>query len=319
MEQNRVYYPGFDVVKMILAILIVAAHCHFLDETSEHLYGLAQGIESFAIPSFFAISAFLFYGKVDIPNILHHTTKRLFVIFAVWYTLMLPLTYVIFFSTASLKETIVAILFNCTFWGYWFFKALIINTVILYLCRRGKRFWFCYLLSILLYLLLAFNNVHQFVDLKIATYYTFMYHTCAFFTGAVCYKYREKLMNWKISTPPILITLIILLGILSQNADVAIICRQIAPVFLITLSLRISNVRKEKSVLCRKLSTLFFVMQFGLLYAYDFACNTCSSCQGVVFLQYGTIRFIIIMLFLYFLSTLITRLQPKFDKIKYLY
>lgn len=64
MEQNRVYYPGFDVVKMILAILIVAAHCHFLEETGALLYGVAGGIEAFAIPSFFAISAFLFYGKV---------------------------------------------------------------------------------------------------------------------------------------------------------------------------------------------------------------------------------------------------------------
>lgn len=58
------YYKGYDVLKFILSIFIVAAHTLLLEELPDIHYALMMLISG-AIPTFAAISAFLFMSKID--------------------------------------------------------------------------------------------------------------------------------------------------------------------------------------------------------------------------------------------------------------
>ena len=58
------YYKGYDVLKFILSIFIVAAHTQPLEELPGIHYALSMLISG-AIPTFAAISAFLFMSRID--------------------------------------------------------------------------------------------------------------------------------------------------------------------------------------------------------------------------------------------------------------
>ena len=63
MTQSQ-YYPGFDLIKLILAILIIAAHTQLFEEIPI-IHQIINPIEGSAIPTFFAISAYLFYQRIS--------------------------------------------------------------------------------------------------------------------------------------------------------------------------------------------------------------------------------------------------------------
>lgn len=60
---NRSYYSGLDLLKFIMAIMIVAAHCDLFKELGL-AYNLAVLLWKIAVPTFFTVSAFLFYDKL---------------------------------------------------------------------------------------------------------------------------------------------------------------------------------------------------------------------------------------------------------------
>ena len=198
MTQSQ-YYPGFDLIKLILAILIIAAHTQLFEEIPI-IHQIINPIEGSAIPTFFAISAYLFYQRIsnctsnnESYAILKKNIKRLLTIFCIWYLLMLPMTYFRFFSIATIKETIYAILLTCTFNGYWFFKALIINTIILYICRNKKTLIASSILFFLIYIYWAYNYIFNYCSITISPYYSFYFHTFYFYIGALIARYQESI------------------------------------------------------------------------------------------------------------------------------
>ena len=54
---NRAYYPGFDVLKFGLAVLIVAMHSKLGVELPFRVYQMLQITWTYAVPTFVAISA----------------------------------------------------------------------------------------------------------------------------------------------------------------------------------------------------------------------------------------------------------------------
>lgn len=62
-NQSKTYYPGLDIIKYIMAILIVAAHCSLFVE-NERLYDVFAHVTETAVPTFFAISAYLTFSKI---------------------------------------------------------------------------------------------------------------------------------------------------------------------------------------------------------------------------------------------------------------
>ena len=322
MIQERIYYPGYDILKFILATLIVAVHCSFLKDFNDSVYAICNVIEGFAIPTFFAVSSYLFFCKIDEPNALKKIVKRIAIIFSIWYIFMFPMTYVKFFSLANYKEIIYAIVLSCTFNGYWFFKALMINTIILYIAHKGGKtiFYITFVVSLIIYLFGAYNYVHHFVNLNISPYYSFFYNIAYVFIGALFYKFNH-LFSRALNDKFILISLIALLVIGSLNENIFVVSRLIMPLLLLLL---FKDLTTQKSNICKRLramSILFYVMQFVLIWIYDSICNKILSYNynAFAFFNNSIIRFTIVLLILYILSSLFLKFEKRYKYLSYLH
>lgn len=198
MEQSlREYHPGLDILKFIMALFIIGSHTSLLCEF-EVVHTFLLHVFDIAVPTFFTISAFLFYNKidglseVDSIKVFNHTLKRLIVFYVIWWILMLPMSLSTFFSIANIKEIIFAVVLQSTFGGYWFIKALIINTVLLFICRNGIRFYVFSFLSISIYLFLAYNYKYHYIELPFSPYFSFFYQTVYFALGAILVKLMKN-------------------------------------------------------------------------------------------------------------------------------
>lgn len=313
---NSKYYKGFDVLKFGLAILIVAAHTRLFEEFPDFHYFFGIFC-SCAIPTFFAVSSFLFMkrlelttGNADAKRVLLKTVKRLFFIFGIWYLLMLPMSYARFWETATLKESIYALFFSCSFNGYWFFKTLIINTILLYLFRKGKALTMLSIFGLLIYLFWAYNYQYHYVKWSISPYYSFFYHIFAFCIGAL---YAKK--QWlSTSTVPALIILFIACTILASIKDFNPVGRILYPIILLPLFSRLSftSITTETCRKFRQYSILFYVMQFVLIWIYDLACsNYLFEYSSLSFLNFSVVRFGLITTTLFMFSRLFLYLEES--------
>lgn len=316
MTHSPIYYPGFDFIKFILAILIIAAHTQLFEEIPI-IHQIISPIEGSAIPTFFAISAYLFYQRIsnctsnnESYAILKKNIKRLLTIFCVWYLLMLPMTYFRFFSVATIKETIYAILLTCTFNGYWFFKALIINTIILYLCRNKKSLIVSSILFFLIYIYWAYNYIFSYCSIPISPYYSFYYHTFYFYIGALIARYQSSIHCPKIS----ILLILYIATILSYNSLLWPICRLIIPIILIFLFKKLSNNNHKQTLLImRSLSILLYVTQFMIIWIYNNLCNYYLDITSSIYsvLQYSVTRFIVVLTIALGMSMIILKLEKK--------
>lgn len=320
---------GFDLAKIMMAILIVGAHTQFLVEwpNARKIFSCLSAI---GVPMFFAISAYLFVRKLDNSpsgggkQILIHSVKRLCILFCVWYVLMLPMTWFRFFSVATLKETIYAVTLSCTFNGYWFIKALLINTIIVYLCRRTKSLITLTVVALLIFIFFSYNYIyHYFTILSISPYYSFYFHTITFCIGALFARF-EREINLSALSP---IPLIVIWGMLFITA---ICCKWGEPIYsigsLIVLFPIFYNIKLPyfsptfwKHL--RTSSIIIYMVQFVLIWLYDMACEHYLGGNLLHISQHSVVRFVIVLTATALISIAIIRFekQPQLRLLRYLH
>lgn len=315
MIMTTEYYKGYDVLKFILSIFIVAAHTLLLEELPDIHYALMMLI-SRAIPTFYAISAFLFMSKIDSASsesdkkqILKKSIIRLATIFVIWYIIMLPMTYCRFFETATVKETIYAILLSCTFNGYWFFKSLIINTIILFIFRSKKALKILIVISLLIYIFGAYNYKYSYVNLDISPYYSFYYHLFYFCSGAL-YSRVRWFKNQKISH---MILMLILCVIITCMPKLNPIGRMLYPFILLPIysKLRFKSLTNNRCKILRTYSILFYVLQFVLIWIYDMACANYIPANTFSIFNNSVVRFATVITALFVISNFLIWLETS--------
>lgn len=328
---QKQYLPGLDLLKFILAILIVSGHCQLFMEYP-NLQQWWGHLTSIAVPIFFGISSYLFFRKVytvpegaDARSILLHSIKRLLILFVCWYVLMIPMTYFQFFSVATLKETIFAFFFSCSLRGYWFIKALIINTVILYFCRRKIPLTVCTIVSIVVYLYCSCNYIYHFnpVVNEFHPYYSFYYHTAYFCSGALFARFQNRLQfeNWRTASL-LLIWLFLLVLTLWPSFD---------PIFRLTSFILLFPIfYKMKPYFSlssykhlRDMSIILYMVQFVLIWLYNGACDMWLQPDSMTYvvLQYSITRFFIVTMVSISIAWLILKYEkyPKYAFLHYLH
>ena len=313
---SKSYYPGLDLLKFILALLIIAAHCNLAAESSL-LKELIGKITSIAVPLFFAISSFLFFGKIDQMEeagqrpYLNKTIKRLLILFILWYALMFPMTWQRFWRLATLKESVYAILLSCSFNGYWFIKALIINTILLFLCRRGKGLVVFSAIALLVYLFWSYNYVYEYVSIPFSPYYSFYYHTAYFCSGALLARYYDKLSLIRIpSGILIIIYLVVLLG--SFFMPIGPIYRLIS-VFLIFPVFERMSIQCDSLFTFRKMSIILYMVQFLLIWLYGRFSDSLFADDSLMYitLHFSLVRYLIVTMTAIAIAGLILWLEKK--------
>lgn len=323
---QKQYLPGLDLLKFILAVLIVSGHCQLFVEfpTIQQWWG---HLTSIAVPLFFGISAFLFFRKIySVPEdsntrpILIHSIKRLTILFLCWYVLMIPITYFQFFSLATFKETIFAFFLSCSLRGYWFIKALIINSAILYVCRKKYALILCTIIALIVYFYCSYNYIYNYNSLlgELHPYYSFYYHTIAFCIGA--WLARAKSFSF---TSTILFSLWLLLFVSCSCIWMDPVFRIVSILFIfpIFFRLKIRNISPPNLKIMRGMSIIYYMVQFALIWLYDGACNLFVDSDSTLFglLQFSLIRFTVVILVATGLALLIIHNESRFRWLKYLH
>lgn len=313
MQELR-YYPWLDVLKYFMATLIIMGHTDIFEEWPVIFEGLTH-VTEIAVPVFFSASAFLFFRKLETSpetehrSIVFHSIKRLCIFFAVWYVLMLPLSIPDFFMKANWKELLFVIPFRCAFWGYWFIKALIINTVILFICRKKRALIICAVLSSLIYLFFGYDYVYGEIGQTLHPYYTFFYHLYAFVFGALVARYLNRIPSW-MQNPGILLATTLALMAMGFFPWFRVISKLLYPVVLLLFAMNINKpIKGEVCKVLRAMSILYYVIQFAVIAGYKALFPESSS----------IIRFLIVFGICTLISMLIVTLEQKrsFSFLKY--
>lgn len=314
MLKEKEYYPGLDLLKFILAILIVSGHCRLFEEFPT-IYQWWGHIDAVAVPLFFAISSFLFFRKVysmpleeDTNRVLYKSIKRLAILFVIWYVLMLPMTYFKFFSVATLKETIFAIFFSCCFNGYWFIKALLINTVIVFYFRRKNSLVICTIIAAALYFYCSFNYIFHYNSyiVSLRPYYSFFYHLLPFCLGA----WLAKIRDYKI--PNIAFILMWIMALLLCHykwMDPVYRIVSVLFIFPVFARMRIEHLSPSTLKNLRYTSTILYMVQFFLIWIYD----------GAGISQLSLVRFVVVLSLALLFSYLIIYSSSRHKWLRYLY
>lgn len=314
--KNTIY--GFDLLKFILAILIISGHTALFQEYAD-IARIREIISSIAVPTFMAISSYLFFRKVynvpedkDSKPVLLKTLKRLALLFLCWYIIMLPMTYFKFFSVATIKETIFAIFFSCTFNGYWFIKALFINTCIFYFCRNGKALLFCSIISWIIYLFFSYNYVLHIIDFPYHPYYSFYYNLAYYSVGVLFAKYGDLLLS-KNTNNLLLILSFVLVFFLGFQELFNPLYRFLSIPLLFILFYQMELESKPYYKTMRQMSIILYMIHFFLIWIYDIIAINIEQCSIIKFL---VVSFVAISV-----SLLIIRNgnKPGFSWLKYLY
>lgn len=324
---------GLDIWKFTMAVLIVALHTQFLKETT--VYEYLHLFEDMAVPCFMAISAYFFFHKIySLPAnensrpYLWHTVKRLVILFAAWSILVLPMTYMRFYSIASLKEIVFAWCLTQTAQGYWFIKALLYNTILFYFCRKMIPLIILSLIGLTLYIYFAYNYIYHFDSfaLELHPYYTFFYNMAYFAAGVWLAKYPQVIEKCKGNK------LVVMFGVWLILYSAACHNELIAPVYkLMSFSLLFpifyhQSLGEGSPSLCktlRNMSIILYMSQFVLIWIYDLVCTFVISPDNdlLVILQHSVTRFFTVLTCSVIIAGIILKNEDKkyFAFLKYLH
>lgn len=156
LEIKRKVIPGLDILKFIMALLIVAIHSEAVNDIPI-VYEVTNPVIMSAVPMFFVISAFLLFRKIrqsqlsgqQEREILLHFTWRLFLLYSFWMVVQFPLVihtrhYLSMSFIEFIYNFLLDIAFRSTFHGAWFFSALVVGTWLIYFASKmlkDKTIW----------------------------------------------------------------------------------------------------------------------------------------------------------------------------------
>lgn len=232
---------------------------------------------------------------------------------------MLPMTYETFFKLANFKEILYAITLSSTFAGYWFIKALIINTIIIYVVFKKRKLLPFSIISITIYLLLSYNNIYSFIELPISVYPSFYYNLAYFVVGIFYATVEQKVTSCNIKTTYCVLSCFILI-ICSFIPFLYPICNLLIPFTLILTANYLFHNNKSYYKL-RVMSILFYVLQFLAIHLYNKFIGKFDIDITHNLLGNSLIKFSLITLILFLISHLIIKLEKnkKFSYLKYLH
>lgn len=168
MQQKKII-SGLDVMKFIMAFLIVDIHVQGYLITPPILQNyVIKPIEGFAVPTFFVISAFLFFRKARYAEnqfrLVVHFLKRLCILYLFWCIVWSPIIYIqkdYFHPTTAWIPVYIMrdFFFGNMFDASWFLGALLVGVPMVWgLSRVFKKDVLVMAIPVLVYLYLQFVN-----------------------------------------------------------------------------------------------------------------------------------------------------------------
>ena len=145
MNNERKYIIGFDILKFLMAIVIISLHAGISKVFSIPVSTFISNFQGLAVPVFFLLSSFLFFEKLSCsqPSTsknLWQFEKRILYLYLLWSIIMIPITiYLHHYERMGLLGILIWIkdfFFDYTFFASWFFGALLIGMPIVFVLRH---------------------------------------------------------------------------------------------------------------------------------------------------------------------------------------
>ena len=327
------YLPGLDVTKFLMAVLLIAAHTGYLKGT---IAGVLVGpLIGLAVTMFFALSAYLFFRKVFSESdsrrqrfFLSDTVKRLLILFCCWYVLMLPMIILKGTYISSIPEAIYTLFLTSAMWGYWFIKALIINTVLFFLFRRKSWLILLTFIAFVVYFYCAYNAIfhyHKFLE-RLQPYYSFYYHMAYFSAGVWYARYSSRVEHLSKQCTITLMSVWCLFYVVSLIFEF----EWLPPIFRIfSFALLFPSISKVGGAnyglfkTLRSISIILYMVQFVLIWFYDMACQAwlIPDSSAYMLMQHCVTRFVVVLLAAFVIASIIVTLERRaaFRFLRYLH
>lgn len=315
MIKSKIYY-GFDLLKFLMALLIVAGHFNLFIEYL-NVYHITSIIYSLAVPVFFAISTYLYakkliaaQSKFDAWQVCKKDVIRLLALSIFGIIVNFPMAYDTFFSIANWKEIVVGLAILDPIRGLWFIKALIINKIVIFVFRNHVRtLSICSLVVFVLFSLGYTSLLNGFSEL-FHPYFNFYFHTFFCCIGLLFAKY-PCVATFRLDILSMFLIAIFIWHICNYEYAVIAWCI-ICPFFFINLFARVkepTDAMKPLFLLMRKSSILFYFLHFNFLWLYDNILN-------IKFLN-TEIKYVVVLLSCLLLSMLILKIENRNKFLKY--
>ena len=313
LSETRHYWRGLDLLKFILALLIVATHCRL----GEEIYVVKQVLDnlfSVAVPLFFAISTFVFVKRMDKldedaqKGLLKHYLLRLAILFGVWYILALPVNYHRWWKVATLKETIFAFFLGCTAWGYWFIKALGINLILLFLFRKRDSFLSLSILALVVYLVFAFNYIYNYFNFPYHPYNSFYYNTAYCCAGAWLARKPQQLSNLEHNHRALAIGWLLMFAA-AWFEPIRPVFRILSIVLILPCFTKLTNGHDLKHL--RSKSTIIYMSQFIVIYYYNLLFEGTASIFSL-----SPVRFVLVSFVCLVIASFCVTFENRFSLLK---
>lgn len=147
MKEKSTYNEGFDLLKGLLAVMVVAIHTVML--TKIHLISfISIPLVRTAVPIFFLLSSYFFFKRINsLPSsqhlgLLKKSVVRYLQLYGIWFVVTAPATFKAtdYFSDGlaiGIKQLIINFIFGSTFFASWYIMALILGIPIIYFLSRS--------------------------------------------------------------------------------------------------------------------------------------------------------------------------------------
>lgn len=145
MKSQQKIIGGFDLLKFLMALIIVNIHANLKDVVSGTVFlNLWEYVNSLAVPVFFVLSSYFLFKKIiEVEKragfkLIFHYEERLIKLYSFWIITLMP-AILVFWHPEYLSSSfmVIPLFIKNFFLGYqfgasWFFGALIVGVPIIY-------------------------------------------------------------------------------------------------------------------------------------------------------------------------------------------
>lgn len=187
MKDNKIYLNNLDILRYICSILIIILHIRpfYLYNNLDFIFN--NYITKIGVPIFFTITGyFLFKKEKDNQLYIKKYLKNILVIYLIWSVIYLPFfikystDYVgfdngylfIFDKSKILYSILVGLLYNGLFYHLWYFPALILSIIILYILKKKINIKVILFISFILLVIGSFESYCGLLPLSIRSILT---------------------------------------------------------------------------------------------------------------------------------------------------
>lgn len=166
----RTNYQSIDYLKVVLAYLVIFRHCgQWFIPSSGLSYKIGVNtLSPIAVPTFFIISGFFFFGQEATRNRLFHQLKRIGLLYLVWTAVYFPLkigSYIMrgFSFPKDLIKYVLCFFFSGSHFHLWFLPSLMFALVFAYFLQKHFTTKTSFTIAVLLYLIGLFGDTYSFL------------------------------------------------------------------------------------------------------------------------------------------------------------